>query len=74
MRKIRTGLFGRGRRGGARVLYIDFPAFQTTYLLTVFAKNDKVDLSGPEKEDIMRLVTILKETIQRNKALGGQKT
>lgn len=45
VRKLRWRLEGRGKRGGARVIYfyhsIDVPLFA----LTAFAKNEKTDLS-----------------------------
>ncbi len=49
IRKVRIALPGRGKRGGARVLFLfsgeDIPVF----LLTVFAKNEKADLNAKER-------------------------
>ena len=49
IRKVRIALPGRGKRGGARVLFLfsgdDIPVF----LLTVFAKNEKADLNARER-------------------------
>src|SRR4051812_43615381 len=49
VRKMRVGASGRGKRGGARVLYVfggdDLPIF----LLAAFAKNEKADLSASER-------------------------
>ena len=49
IRKVRLALPGRGKRGGARVLFLfsgeDIPVF----LLTVFAKNEKADLNAKER-------------------------
>ena len=49
IRKVRIALRGRGKRGGARVLFLfsgeDIPVF----LLTVFAKNEKADLNARER-------------------------
>jgi hypothetical protein len=48
IRKVRVGFGGRGKRGGARVMYIfggnDIPVF----LLAAFAKSEKDDLSRGE--------------------------
>jgi len=49
IRKVRIGFGGRGKRGGARVIYLfggnDMPVF----LLSAFAKNEKDDLTGTER-------------------------
>lgn len=48
IRKIRFAVGGRGKSGGARVVYLyhsmGFPAF----LLTVFGKNERADLTRAE--------------------------
>ena len=54
VRKARIALPGRGKRGGARVVFLfageDIPVF----LLTVFAKNEKTDLSVEERTVLIR--------------------
>ena len=49
IRKLRIPLPARGRRGGARVVYLfagdDIPVF----LLTVFAKSEKASLNAGER-------------------------
>jgi RelE toxin of RelE / RelB toxin-antitoxin system len=49
IRKVRFGFGGRGKSGGARVMYVyggdDVPIF----LLAVFAKNEKSDLAAKER-------------------------
>ena len=53
-RKARIPLPGRGKRGGARVVFLfageDIPVF----LLTVFAKNEKSDLGVAAREALIR--------------------
>ena len=49
IRKLRTGLAGRGKRGGARLIYSYVEASQTIYLLLAYAKNEQVDLSAAER-------------------------
>ncbi len=50
VRKLRIAASGRGKRGGARVIYlyggVDVPVF----LLAIFAKNEKSDLSQAERK------------------------
>lgn len=65
IRKVRRGLEGRGKRGGARVVYffagLDIPLFA----LTVFAKNERADLSQDDRNAFRRLTKVLVETYRR---------
>ena len=67
LRKIRVGLGGRGKRGGARVIYlfggIDVPIF----LLAAFAKNEKADLAPAERRALGRLVATMLADYRRRK-------
>jgi hypothetical protein len=62
VRKLRVSASGRGKRGGARVIYLfggdDLPVF----LLAVFAKNEKSDLSQAERNDLARATAELLRT------------
>ena len=53
-RKVRFARQGKGKSGGARVIYIyrneRFPVF----LITVFAKNKKADLSKAERNALAK--------------------
>ena len=53
-RKVRVARAGMGKRGGARVIYIwrndKFPVF----LITVFAKNEKGNLSKAERNTLKK--------------------
>jgi hypothetical protein len=49
IRKIRFGLGGRGKSGGARVIYLFGGTDVPVFLLAAFAKNEKSDLSPKEK-------------------------
>ncbi|MGB7019732.1 MAG: type II toxin-antitoxin system RelE/ParE family toxin [Xanthobacteraceae bacterium] len=55
VRKLRVAASGRGKRGGARVIYLfggeDVPLF----LLAAFAKNEKSDLSKAERNGLARV-------------------
>ncbi len=54
-RKVRVGLRGTGKRGGARVIYIlrndEFPIF----LITAYAKNTKGNLTKKERNELKKL-------------------
>ena len=67
IRKVRIALPGRGRRGGARVLFLfsgeDIPVF----LLTVFAKNEKADLNTRERTALIAAAKKMVEGYRRGK-------
>lgn len=60
LRKIRWRLGGKGKRGGIRVLYVDFVMMEKIYLITAYGKSEKDDLSPAERSEIRRLIDILK--------------
>lgn len=50
VRKIRWTMPGRGKRGGSRVIYYWLAKENHIYLLTVYAKGAKDDLTAAERE------------------------
>jgi hypothetical protein len=62
VRKVRVAASGRGKRGGARVIYLfggdDVPVF----LLAVFAKNEKSDLSPAERNSLGKITAEMLRT------------
>jgi hypothetical protein len=62
VRKLRFGLAGRGKRGGARVIYFFHDNRMPAFLLTVFAKNERSDLTPSEIATLRKLVRTLVET------------
>jgi len=65
IRKVRVGFGGRGKRGGARVLYIfggdDVPIF----LLAAFAKNEKADLTPAERAAMAKAIATMLANYRR---------
>jgi len=59
IRKVRWNREGRGKSGGIRVIYIDSCNRETTWLITVFGKNEKSNLSPREKSTIKAFVKSL---------------
>ena len=56
LRKLRWAATGRGKRGGARVIYYCYVEASRTYLLLLYAKNERDDLSPEQKRTLKRLV------------------
>ena len=69
VRKVRFGFGfgGRGKSGGARIIYFfsgeDLPVF----VLAAFAKNEKADLSVSERNALSRMVRDMIENYRRQK-------
>ncbi len=61
IRKVRIPIEGIGKRSGGRVIYIDIEVKECIYLLDVYAKNEKIDLTEKEKKLLSKLVERLKE-------------
>ena len=55
-RKVRVAMEGRGKSGGARVIYFLHNETMPVYLLTVFAKNDKENLTQGERNELRKRV------------------
>jgi mRNA-degrading endonuclease RelE of RelBE toxin-antitoxin system len=73
LRKVRLSQPSRqkGKRGGARVIYLHIPEADWIFLLDVYGKNEKVNLTGRERKMLKKLIDQLKhEAIQ--KALSGK--
>lgn len=60
VRKVRVALAGRGKSGGARVIYYYHSKAIPLYALLIYAKNVKTNLTPDEKKDVKALVASLK--------------
>jgi hypothetical protein len=59
VRKLRWGVSGRGKRGGVRAIYYFYNETQPIFLITVFAKNEKADLTQAQKNAMRQLTAEL---------------
>jgi hypothetical protein len=66
VRKVRWALEGRGKRGGARVIYFFHNENMPLFILSVFAKNERTDLSQAERNGLRRLAARLVESYLEN--------
>jgi len=62
VRKARFAASGRGKRGGARVIYYYLDETMPIYALLAYAKNAKDDMTPDEKRAVSALVVVLKVT------------
>jgi hypothetical protein len=65
VRKPRWRLEGRGKRGGARVIYFYHSADIPLFVLTAYAKNEREDLSQRDRNNFRRLTKLVTETYGR---------
>lgn len=58
-RKLRFGRDGIGKRGGARIVYIQRNELLPVFLIAAFAKNDKDNLSKAERNTMAKVADSL---------------
>ena len=56
IRKLRWASKGKGKSGGSRVIYLFYNETVPLFLLTIFGKNEKVNLSKSERNELAKLV------------------
>ena len=68
VRKLRWGLEGRGKRGGARIIHFFHNSRLPLFLLTAFAKNERTDISGADRKSFRELTKLLVDTYGRRRS------
>ena len=59
VRKVRIALMGRGKSGGARVIYFFHDKTIPVYLLAMFTKNEKANLTKAERNTLKTATTAI---------------
>lgn len=67
IRKLRWALPGGGKRGGARVIYFFYNETLPIFLLTLYRKNERANLSKAERNAMAKLVPGLIEGYSRGR-------
>jgi mRNA-degrading endonuclease RelE of RelBE toxin-antitoxin system len=60
LRKIRWGAKGKGKRGGARIIYLLIPKPGIIYLFYAYTKGDITDLSSDQRKRLRHAVEDIK--------------
>jgi hypothetical protein len=60
VRKLRWAAKGKGKRGGARIIYLYVVVAARIYLIRCYAKNVKTDLTPDEKKQLRQIAALLK--------------
>ena len=66
-RKLRWAVEGKGKSGGYRVITYFADASIPVFLISVYAKSQKTDLSGAERTTIRRIIGAINEARKGNK-------
>jgi len=56
LRKLRWAASGRGKSGGARVIYFWHPASDTILMLLAYPKNEQDDLTATQRHALRKLI------------------
>ncbi len=64
-RKVRIAFAGKGKSGGARIIYVDFLAYEKVFLLAAYAKGVQVNISEADKKTISTLIGQLKAELEK---------
>jgi hypothetical protein len=59
-RKLRWAAKGKGRRGGARIIYVYVAVAARIYLIRCYSKNVKTDLTAEEKRELRQIAAGLR--------------
>lgn len=70
LRKIRIPLHGKGKRGGARVIYYFLAAHDAIILVYMFAKNEIADIS---QDYLKELIAIRNAAVQQHAEILNEK-
>ncbi len=64
LRKLRWGAKGKGKRGGARIIYLLIPKSGLIYLFYAYTKGDITDMSSEQKKRLTKAVGKIKAEYQ----------
>ncbi|MFA7495635.1 MAG: type II toxin-antitoxin system RelE/ParE family toxin [Acidithiobacillus sp.] len=59
IRKLRWARGGKGKSGGVRIIYYYHNQRIPLYLLTIFGKNEKSNITKSERNELAKLVDVL---------------
>ena len=63
LRKLRFAYYNKGKSGSVRVCYVDFAEKETVYLITIYPKSEKDNLTHAERNNISKMIQMLEHSI-----------
>jgi hypothetical protein len=70
LRKLRWPGKGKGKRGGYRVIYFCFDETIPLYLLAIYSKNQRIDVTSEQKKRLTTLARQLKQEARASRKAG----
>ena len=67
LRKMRWKIGNKGKRSGIRICYIDFEDYNIVYLMLLYAKNEKADLSDEEARKVKLYIDQIHNSLKKKK-------
>jgi Uncharacterized protein conserved in bacteria len=64
LRKMRFAFNNKGKSGSARVIYVDFAAYEKVYLIVAYPKSEKDNLSKEECNKMKLVIDTLEKTLK----------
>lgn len=58
LRKLRWGMAGGGKRGGARIIYYWHAPSSRMLMLFAYSKNERADLTATQREALRKIVEL----------------
>ena len=65
LRKARIAARGKGKRGGARAIYLYLETARVIYLVYVYDKGEADDLMGAEKKELRAIAEAIKQEYRK---------
>jgi mRNA-degrading endonuclease RelE of RelBE toxin-antitoxin system len=59
IRKLKWSAYGKGKSGGVRIIYFHFNDTMPLFLLTVFGKGEKANISKGERNELATFSSLL---------------
>lgn len=63
LRKLRFAFENEGKSGSTRVCYADFFVKETVYLITIYPKKEKDNLTKAECNNIKKMIDLLEKSL-----------
>ena len=64
LRKVRYALPHQGKSSGTRVLYVDFAYYEIVYMIDIYIKKEKDNLSDNEKTEIKKVLKVIENNLR----------